>query len=95
MPEKTDPPAHRPPLARKLATEHARGALVGTQERGENAQQRGFPGAVGPEDRERRARRHGDGDTAQGSALAVVAPEIVQLDGRLIHGSHGRELTGP
>ena len=94
MPEKTDPPADRPPLPRKRAAEHARAALVGAQERGEYPQQRGFPGAVGPEHGEGRTRRHGHRDTAQGGALAVVAPDVVQLDGRLIHGSHGRELTG-
>src|SRR5205085_30261 len=80
VPEEADAPTHLPRAGGQLRSEHARLSPVRAQQRGEDPQEGGLAGAVGPEDDERLAVLERQADVAQGRALAVVAAEAGQLE---------------
>ena len=80
MADEADPPAHGPAVARQLAAQHARGAGVGAQERGQDPQQGRLAGAVRAEDDQRPPLFEGEGQVLQRDALAVRPAEAAALD---------------
>ena len=67
------------PVLDHVMTRDPRGAVVGREQRGEDADGRGLPGAVGPEQREELALRYGEihaGERAQRTVALLDAPDF-------------------
>src|SRR5262249_21982259 len=78
-----DPPADRARLAGHVVAGDDRPAAAGRQERGQDADQRGLPGPVGPQDGQHRARRDRQRDAGQRLGGPEGAAQVLDQDGRL------------
>src|SRR5205823_12959624 len=88
--QEADPPASLPRLVRQRRAKYAHRSRVGSEQRGQYAQQRGLAGAVRAEDREGTTLADGHADPAERRSIAEAPLEALERDDWIWLLSHAR-----